>query len=154
MATTSTALPTSTTPRYHWQVIAKRKQDARSHLLPKEWLIPQAALESYTSSPTANVINVPIECGILTARELEITGTHDAVSLLDMLRKGPVERGYTAEEVVTAFCKRAAVAQQVVRTSPTPSSSILVYDCCSLPNADKLHNGNLLHVCHPACPTA
>jgi hypothetical protein len=107
------------------------------------------------SSPTANVINVPIECGILTARELETTGTHDAVSLLDMLRKGPVEGGYTGEEVVTAFCKRAAVAQQVVRASPpTPSSSVLVYDSCSLPNADKLPNGNLLHVCHPACPTA
>ncbi|KAJ9494584.1 hypothetical protein H2202_010016 [Exophiala xenobiotica] len=113
MATTSTASPTSTTPTDHWQVIAQRKQDARSHLLPKEWLIPQAALESYMSSPTANVINVPIECGILTARELEITGSHDAVSLLGMLRRGPVERGYTAEEVATAFCKRAAVAQQV-----------------------------------------
>ena len=149
MANTSAVLPTI--PRDPWPVIAQRKQDARSHLLPKEWLVPQAVLELYTSSPLANVINIPIECGMLTARELEITGTHDAVSLLDMLRKGLVEGGYTAEEVVTAFCKRATIAQQVVRHHQPPNPC---FPPLLTPNADELPNGNLLHTRHPTCPTA
>ncbi|KAJ9619106.1 hypothetical protein H2204_012817 [Knufia peltigerae] len=113
MSTTSTSGGTQN-QRDPWHVIARRKQDQRSRLVPKEWLIPRAKLEEYNlGSPRANVTDVPVTCGILTPRELEITGDHDAVSLLDALRRGPDDKGYTATEVVTAFCKRAAIAQQV-----------------------------------------
>ncbi|EHY61217.1 hypothetical protein HRR83_000977 [Exophiala dermatitidis] len=96
---------------YH--VIAARKQEARSKLIPKEWLIPETKLHEYTSSPTANVLHVPAKSGLLSSRELEITENYDAVGLLEMLRKGPADGGYSVTEVVTAFCKRAAIAQQL-----------------------------------------
>ncbi|KAL2839739.1 amidase signature domain-containing protein [Aspergillus pseudoustus] len=48
--------------------------------------------------------------GILSARELEITGeTYDATSLAAEIAKGT----YSAVETVTAFCKRAAICQQL-----------------------------------------
>ncbi|KIX02979.1 uncharacterized protein Z518_06529 [Rhinocladiella mackenziei CBS 650.93] len=96
-----------------YQVIAQRKQAARSQLIPKEWLIPESSLKDYTSSPTASVLDVPKDCGIMTTHELDITESHDAVDLLEMLKKGPSQGGYGVEEVMTAFCKRAAIAQQV-----------------------------------------
>lgn len=104
----------STTKRDPYQTIAQRKQDARARLIPSEWRIPEDKLATYTSSPTANVLHVPQESGILNERELAVTEHHDAVSLLEMLRKGPTQGGFTSEEVVTAFCKRAALAQQLV----------------------------------------
>lgn len=48
--------------------------------------------------------------GILSGRELEITGEkYDATSLAAKIAKG----NYTAVETVTAFCKRAAICQQL-----------------------------------------
>lgn len=53
---------------------------------------------------------MPRECGILTEAEIQITEGYDAVGLLGELALGK----YRAEEVATAFCKRAAIAQQLV----------------------------------------
>lgn len=132
MSTTSTSGGTQT-QRDPWHVIARRKQDQRSRLVPKEWLIPRAKLQEYNlGSPRANVTDVPVTCGILTPRELEITGDHDAVSLLDALRRGPDDKGFTATEVVTAFCKRAAIAQQVVNTQTGPPLLFPFYSLGSL----------------------
>lgn len=109
---------TTTTKRDPYQKIAERKQAERQRLIPAEWRLPQDKLAAYTSSPTASVLHVPRESGILTERELDMTENHDAVSLLEMLRKGPAQGGFGSEEVVVAFCKRAAVAQQVVSALP------------------------------------
>jgi amidase len=49
-------------------------------------------------------------CGLLTAHELEITEVDDAVALLEKLHS----KTWSALEVTVAFCKRAAVAQQLV----------------------------------------
>lgn len=112
---TTTATTTSTAPkRDSYQTIASRKQAERERRIPEEWRLPADKLAAYTSSPTANVLHVPRESGILSERELDITENHDAVALLEMLRKGPTEGGFSSEEVVVAFCKRAALAQQLV----------------------------------------
>lgn len=113
--------PATTTKRDPYQAIAQRKQAERARLIPQEWRIPEDKLASYTSSPIANVLHVPRESGVLSEHELTITENHDAVSLLEMLRKGPAQGGYTSEEVVTAFSKRAAVAQQLVGANFPPS---------------------------------
>jgi len=97
-----------------YQAIAQRKQATRAQLIPPEWRIPAEKLDTYTSSPTANVLHVPRESGILSERELAVTEDYDAVALLEMLHKGPEQGGFTSEEVVTAFCKRAALALQLV----------------------------------------
>ena len=49
-------------------------------------------------------------CGILSAREIEITSRNDAVDIVKKIRS----KEYSAEEVTIAFCKRAAIAQQLV----------------------------------------
>lgn len=56
-----------------------------------------------------NAIDIPRQCGLLTEHELSITETYDATSLLAELSKGSLK----SEQVVTAFSKRAAVAQQI-----------------------------------------
>ncbi|KAM0265320.1 hypothetical protein ACHAQJ_000160 [Trichoderma viride] len=85
-----------------WQDIAVRKRAERDSKIPPEWRISV----SKTSSP----IDFLPQCGILTERDLVITNpAHDATDLLSQPSTGKV----TAEDVVRAFCKRAAVAQQL-----------------------------------------
>ncbi|KAL9089767.1 MAG: hypothetical protein Q9165_005561 [Trypethelium subeluteriae] len=87
-----------------WQNIAKRKEDERTSNIPKEWLL------STKPSPNLNaVIDVPRRCGILRENELAITEEYDATDLVKKL----ANRELSSEEVVTAFCKRAAIAHQL-----------------------------------------
>lgn len=48
--------------------------------------------------------------GILTAKELQITEQYTVSQLLEALKSGQL----TALEVTVAYCKRAAIAQQLV----------------------------------------
>lgn len=89
----------------NWQAIAQAKQAERASKIPKAWVVPA---ELYKDR--SNVMDVPQSCGILNAEELDITSNHDATALLEKLRAGTL----SSEQVVTAFCKRAAIAQQVV----------------------------------------
>lgn len=57
-------------------------------------------------------MDVPAKCGLLTARELEITETVDVDVILRKLSAAE----WSSVEVTTAFLKRATVAQQLVRT--------------------------------------
>lgn len=95
-----------TEPYRPWQEIAAAKKAEQLSRIPNEWLLPDTGL------PTDAVDLRPIArlSGVLTSRELDITGdSYDATALLAKIADGT----YTSVEVVTAFCKRAAVAQQV-----------------------------------------
>ncbi|KAJ4184750.1 hypothetical protein NW767_013046 [Fusarium falciforme] len=72
-------------------------------------LEPSAILkpEDLASLPL-NVLPVPRSCGLLTDLELDLTENHDATDLLQMLAKQQV----TARALLTAFRKRATIAQQ------------------------------------------
>lgn len=87
-----------------WQQISHRKQKARQSLIPTPWL-----LSSPPAPSVLNVLSIPRTSGILTPSELSITESYDAVSLSSALRSHEL----TALEVTIAFCKRAAIAQQV-----------------------------------------
>lgn len=54
--------------------------------------------------------NLPRRCGLLSESELEITENYPATQLLAKLASGQL----SSLAVTTAFCKRAAIAQQVV----------------------------------------
>ncbi|KAG9569953.1 amidase, partial [Aureobasidium melanogenum] len=83
--------------------ISRAKCEQRDRLIRNEWKISKKlALGN-------NVLEVPKTCGILTDREITITEENDAVDIVDKIR----QQEYTAEEVTVAFCKRAAVAQQL-----------------------------------------
>lgn len=91
------------TIRPTWQeVAAKRSHDINSKI-PDEWLLSGNVLKSHKP------MDLPRESGILSSRELDITELR-AVDILAAIR----ERRISAVEVTRAFCKRAAIAHQVV----------------------------------------
>lgn len=96
-----------------WQAIAAKKRESAYEKIPNEWRLSTEKLEGLGQASNANVLNIPRESGILSARELEITEKYDAVALLEQLASGK----FSSTEVTLAFSKRAAIAQQVVSTS-------------------------------------
>ncbi|TKA63868.1 hypothetical protein B0A55_10708 [Friedmanniomyces simplex] len=94
-----------------WQDIAARKQKQRADQIPKAWLLPSSSHPTGTTdSSSGNVLDVPRKCGILTSEEIHITEDLDATALVAGLATGKLK----SVDVVTAFCKRAAIAQQLV----------------------------------------
>ncbi|KAF2485720.1 amidase signature domain-containing protein [Neohortaea acidophila] len=87
-----------------WRSIASRKQEERASRIPHAWLLP-----SSIDPNRHDVLDVPRESGILSPAELRLTGEYDATALLAGLGSGLLK----SVDVVTAFCKRAAIAQQV-----------------------------------------
>ncbi|KAF7594740.1 hypothetical protein BBP40_008447 [Aspergillus hancockii] len=92
-----------------WQQKAEARQASAASKIPPEWHLPASIQAKLAQDPNTNVLGIPAQTGILTPRELEITGTPDATTLLSKLAK----QEYTSVEVTTAFCKRAAIAQQL-----------------------------------------
>jgi Asp-tRNA(Asn)/Glu-tRNA(Gln) amidotransferase A subunit family amidase len=108
-----------------WQSIARRKQAYRESQVPKQWHIPSGMLPKDPPSleyGPQNVLHIPRECGILSPGEVIITEAYSVKTLLSALASGRL----TALDVTTAFCKRAAVAQQLTNciTEPLFSSAI------------------------------
>ncbi|KAL4875239.1 amidase signature domain-containing protein [Aspergillus karnatakaensis] len=92
-----------------WQEKAQRKRDELSSKIPSEWRISAELLEK--ADTVDNILDIPGQTGILTDREIDITATSDATALISRLRSGEL----SAFELATAFCKRAAIAQQLTR---------------------------------------
>ncbi|KAK1056312.1 hypothetical protein LTR74_015033 [Friedmanniomyces endolithicus] len=91
-----------------WQDTAARKQRQRTDRIPKAWLVPAAHLTATSSG--GNVLDIPRRCGILTSQEIHISEDLEATALVAGLATGKLK----SVDVVTAFCKRAAIAQQLV----------------------------------------
>lgn len=91
-----------------WQekVAAKRAEaDAK---FPTEWRLPAKILQQAKDS-NIGVLDIPSKCGLLSHAELAITEIQDATALRDKLAAGEL----SAVDVAAAFCKRAAIAQQL-----------------------------------------
>ncbi|EKG17739.1 Amidase [Macrophomina phaseolina MS6] len=91
-----------------WQRLAAGKRRANLAKIPQEWHLPRSVLENIHEGSDISVLNVPRTCGLLTAEEFHITEDYDATGLLEQLSQGSLK----AYDVVTAFCKRAAIAHQ------------------------------------------
>ncbi|EJD42742.1 general amidase [Auricularia subglabra TFB-10046 SS5] len=91
----------------NWKELAAAKKQQQQKSIPAEWLLAEQALPPPDQK---NVLDVARTCGLLNAREIEITETVDIPSLLQRLASGE----WSAVDVTTAFYKRAIVAQQVV----------------------------------------
>ncbi|KAH7089542.1 amidase signature domain-containing protein [Paraphoma chrysanthemicola] len=97
-------------PIANWQELAKSKRDAVAAKIPENWRLSPSLTSKYTEKSTLNVLDVPRTCGILTSEELDITENYDATELVRLMSQGNLK----SVDVVTAFCKRAAIAQQCV----------------------------------------
>ncbi|KAL1981638.1 hypothetical protein VTN96DRAFT_2352 [Rasamsonia emersonii] len=119
-----------TEPQPPYVAIAQRKQAQLDSLIPPEWKLPAQFIppgmrlspaDSITKideyrKDKVNLMEIPRKCGLLTAKELEITGKWDVRGLLAEIASGRL----SAEEVTRAFCKRAAIAQQLTRCLTEP----------------------------------
>jgi hypothetical protein len=88
----------------------KVSAEARAKLIdsiPAGWRIEQHKLPP---DSRLDVTSFPSESGILSQHELDITESF-AVDIVRRLAAGE----WTSQEVTTAFCKRAAIAHQLVR---------------------------------------
>lgn len=85
-----------------WEQTASDKKSRIDKTIPKEWL-----LKSKISD--VSVMHVPVESGILSKEELAITES-TAVDLVARMAAGELK----SVDVTTAFCKRAALAHQLV----------------------------------------
>lgn len=94
-------------PTITWQDLVTDKRARQAAAIPKDWIITPPA------DDIRDVTGVPASSGLLTEKELAITDNTDTEGLLAQLASGEL----SSVEVVTAYYKRAIVAQQVVRTS-------------------------------------
>jgi amidase len=95
-----------------WQAISKRKKDEQWSRIPPEYRLPSIP------KGLTNVLDVPRTCGLLTPEELSITEKYDATALAEAIRS----RALTSVAVARAFCKRAAIAHQLVHALSLPET--------------------------------
>lgn len=88
-----------------WQEIAADKKARITASIPQEWRLKSAPTE-------LSVMAYPKESGIMNADELDITES-SATDLVAKMAAGKL----TSVAVTTAFCKRAALAHQLVNCS-------------------------------------
>lgn len=90
--------------------MSQEKKAANAAKIPKDWRLPAKCLENVNAESNLNVLDVPRTCGVLTEKEVEITEKYDATALLEKMANGELK----SYDVVLAFCKRAAIAHQLV----------------------------------------
>ena len=90
-----------------WKEISEKAREKLYASIPLEWRIPKDKLPP---PEQRDVTNFPAKCGILTDAELAITESF-ATAIVEKVASGE----WRAEDVTRGFCKRAAIAHQLVR---------------------------------------
>ncbi|KAF2672715.1 amidase [Microthyrium microscopicum] len=91
-----------------WREVSARKKKSNLEKIPNEWRLSADIRAKYSDS--ANVLDVPKTSGVLSSKEVEITEAYDASGLLERIAAGEL----SSYDVAVAFCKRAAIAHQLV----------------------------------------
>lgn len=89
-----------------WQDISTKAKQKVLDDIPSEWKI---AADKLPGDDVLDVTEFPSQSGLLSELELEITESF-ATEILANIARGD----WTAEDVTRAFCKRAAIAHQLV----------------------------------------
>jgi len=94
-----------------WEDVARDKRERLAAKIPADWIVKDLPT-------TDSVIDFPRTSGLLSDAELELTALSASALVADLAagRRKSVD-------VVLAFCKRAALAQQLVGT-------LLALHCC------------------------
>lgn len=95
----------------NYKILAAAKKAVQQDKIPKSWRILAEKFQD-----VSNVMDVPLSCGLLDEKEAKITSNYDATALLEKLKA----RVWSVEQVTVAFCKRAAIAHQLVRFLKNP----------------------------------
>lgn len=97
--------PQEVKPPWNKRVLEKRATQLT--LIPSAWRLS----ETLQDNPPASSVETIRASGILSADELAWTDTADIRDLVELVKSQRV----TSEALTTAFCKRAAIAQQVTK---------------------------------------
>ncbi|KAL4916289.1 amidase signature domain-containing protein [Aspergillus aurantiobrunneus] len=92
-----------------WQALAAERREQLDLLIPAEWRLSEEFKSSLPADGRLLRANPVQKSGILSDAELDITENYSAAQLLQRLAWGEV----SSLAVTTAFCKRAANAQQL-----------------------------------------
>lgn len=113
-----------------WEDIGKQARAKLLDSIPSEWRLPEDKLPP---ADQANVLDVPFKSGLFSEHEILIT-TSSATHIVQAIASGE----WTAVDVTRAFCKRAAVAHQLVRHAFRHHKSALLIDLIldQLPHCD------------------
>ena len=95
----------------NYRIISQEKLSENAAKISKEWQLASQYLENVNANSNLNVLDIPRTCGILNEKEIDITENYDATALVEKM----ASKQFSSYEVVLAFCKRAAIAQQLVR---------------------------------------
>ncbi|OQD88778.1 hypothetical protein PENANT_c003G08381 [Penicillium antarcticum] len=88
-----------------WNNVVAEKRSTQLNLIPESWRLPAEVLVN----PPASSLEIIRSSGILSAEELEWTERTDIRELVSLI----TSRSITSQQLTTAFCKRAAISQQV-----------------------------------------
>lgn len=122
-----------------WKDISAKAVEKLENAIPAEWRIPKDKLPA---EDVLDVTDFPAKSGLLTQDDIEITESF-ATEIVAKLAKGE----WSAENVTRAFCKRAAIAHQLVRfISPATFWNILTNV-----RIDELSHGHHVRRRHEAC---
>ncbi|KAH7086058.1 amidase signature domain-containing protein [Paraphoma chrysanthemicola] len=92
-----------------WQpLVDKKRQDLRAQI-PPEWILPKHITDMVNHTSTSSAFDLLQSTSLLTPKEKEITENYTAAALIRLMSQSEL----TSLEVTTAFCKRAAIAQQL-----------------------------------------
>lgn len=61
-----------------WRGLAAEKREANLKKIPESWRLPNSLTAQFTETSAISVIDVPLTCGLLTSREVELTSNYDA----------------------------------------------------------------------------
>jgi amidase len=88
-----------------WKDLTRKRREEQLEQIPPEWRLSPSHPRHPDSRETIRT------CGILSEDELRWTDTTDVRQLLRQLATGQL----SSVQVTTAFCKRAAIAQQLTK---------------------------------------
>lgn len=103
--------PTRNDVSSSWSTLVAEKQKQCEQKIPESWRLSPEYLSLFTR-PGIDLIaaNACQKSGIMSELELDITEKYTATELVQRL----ATREISATDTTTAFCKRAAIAQQLV----------------------------------------
>ncbi|KAF4832093.1 Acetamidase [Colletotrichum tropicale] len=94
-----------------WRELVNKKKQQLAGAIPAKWKLDVSLVKELTEANGGRLLELDParRSGVLDDVELDITESYSAVELVEKIAFGRL----TAAQVVTAFCKRAAVAQQL-----------------------------------------
>jgi amidase len=97
----------------NWQDLVAAKKQQCEQKIPHKWRLSADQLAFARQTPRLIEADIPRRSGLLSELELDVTENYTASQLVVKLASGQV----SSLDVTTAFCKRAAIAQQLVSLS-------------------------------------